>query len=51
MITEYNLREVPVTNLVIKYVEEMSSEQVIISLKIQGNNKVPLQPVNWIAGV
>ena len=51
VITFYNVKDVPVTGLVIKYAEEMASEQGIKTLKIQGENKVPLHPVDWISWV
>ena len=41
----------PVTNLVIKAVEQMAMEQGIKNLKLEGRNKVPNIPANWISGV
>ena len=50
MITCYKVKDITVIGLVIKSVEAMASEQGIEKIKIQGNNKVPLHPVNCIAG-
>ena len=47
-ITSYNVKYVPVTNLVIKFVDAMAYEQGIKALKIQGRNELPLHPFNWI---
>ena len=43
--------ELPITPLIIETVENMAKEQGIKSLKIQGRNKQPLLPVDWIAGM
>ena len=43
--------ERPITDLVIRAVENMAAEQGITTLKITGRNKVPLYPADWIAGV
>ena len=43
--------EKPVTDFVINAVESMAEEQKITSLKIQGRNKQPLFPADWLAGV
>ena len=43
--------ELPVTEHVIKSVENLAEEQDIKSLKITGKNKIPLLPADWIAGV
>ena len=49
VITSYNVKDVPISDLVIKAVLSITAEQGIKTLKIQGKNKVPLHPVNWIA--
>ena len=51
LITDYNVKDVPVTDLVIKSVEVMSSGQGTKTLKIKSRKKVPLQPDSWITGV
>ena len=38
VIKSYNVKDVPITDLVIKYVEAMESETRIKTLKIKGNN-------------
>ena len=44
--TGHNVREVPITDLVIKVVESMVAEQGNKTLKIKEKKKVPLHPVN-----
>ena len=51
MVTTNLVTELPITEHVIKSVETMAEEQGIKSNKIEGRNKVPLHPANWIAGV
>ena len=51
VITRTKVWERPVTELVIKAVETMAAEQGIKTLKLEGQNKVPLFPADWIAGV
>ena len=43
--------EQPVNNLVTKAIDQMSTEQGIENLKLEGRNKVPIFPANLIAGV
>ena len=51
VVTCVKVWEKPATEFVIKAVETMAAEQKIKSLKVTGQNKVPLFPANWIAGV
>ncbi len=50
-LTATKVTELPVTEHVIKSVENLAEEQDIKSLKITGKNKIPLLPADWIAGV
>ena len=43
--------EHPITDLFIKTVEKMAAEQGIKELKLEGHNKVPIFPYDWISGV
>ena len=47
-IISYNIKDVTITDLVLKYVESITSEQGIETLKIQGKNKVSMHPVDCI---
>jgi hypothetical protein len=49
--TTMKVWELPITDLVIKTVEEMAEAQGIKSLKLTGRNKRLLHPADWIAGV
>ena len=49
VITGYNVKDVPVTDLFIEALVLMAAAQGIITLKIKGNNKVPLNPLNCIS--
>ena len=49
--TRQRVKALPVTDLVIKAVEQMAADQGIKTLKITGRNKTPLYPADWIAGV
>ena len=51
VITRRRITEVPVTELVIKAVENLAIEQGINTLKITGRNTQPLYPADWIEGV
>jgi hypothetical protein len=51
VITRNTIWERPITDLVIRAVESMASEQGITTLKLTGQNKVPIYPADWIAGV
>ena len=48
--TRHKLWEVPVTDMVIKAVEALAKQQGITTLKLEGRNKIPLHPADWIAG-
>ena len=50
-LTATKVTELPVTEHVIKSVENLAEEQDIKSLKVTGKNKIPLLPADWIAGV
>ena len=50
-VTTAKVWEKPVTQFVINAVEAMAAEQKIKTLKLQGRNKQPLFPADWIAGV
>ena len=50
-ITRNHLKELPVTDTVIKAVEALAESDGIKTLKITGKNKQPIYPANWIAGV
>ena len=51
VISRRNVIEVPTTDAIIKAVEAMAEEQGIKSLKLEGRTKIPLFPVDWVAGV
>jgi hypothetical protein len=51
VITRRKVTEIPITEHVIRIVEEMAEKQAIKSLKITGWNKQPIHPADWIAGV
>jgi hypothetical protein len=51
VITRHKVTALPITDSAIKAVERMAEEQGIGPLKIEGRNKQPLHPGNWIAGV
>ena len=51
VITRNTAYERPLTPLVIKAVEELTSKQQIKTLKITGRNSVPICPADWIEGV
>lgn len=51
VITRRKVTEIPITEHVIRIVEEMAESQGIKSLKITGRNKQPIHPADWIAGV
>jgi hypothetical protein len=51
VITRRKVTEIPITEHVIKIVEEMAEKQGIKSLEITGRNKQPIHPADWIAGV
>ena len=50
-ITMSKVTEQPATQFAINAVEAMAAEQDIKTLKLQGRNKEPLFPADWIAGV
>ena len=41
--------EQPISDLVIKAVEKMATEQGIKNIRLERRNKVPIFPANWIA--
>ena len=43
--------EQPVTDLVVKSVDQMATEQGIKNLKLEGCKKVLIFPADWISGV
>jgi hypothetical protein len=51
VITRNKIWEQPISDLMIRAVETMASEQGITTLKITGRNKVAIYPADWIAGV
>ncbi len=51
LIKRHSVKVVPMTELVIKAVEQMAAEQKMTGLKITGRNNVPILPADWIAGV
>ena len=50
-LTATKVTELPVTEHVIRSVENLAEEQDIKSVKVTGKNKIPLLPADWIAGV
>ena len=51
LVTYPTATELPVTDMVIKAVEEMAAKQGIKSLKLQNHTKTIFYSANWIAGV
>jgi len=51
LITQQHVWEIPVTDVVIKAVEQMGAEQGVKSLKLQNSQKDIFYPIDWIAGV
>ena len=49
LITCKSVTELPITNLMIKAIEQMADEQGITTLQITGWNKIPIYLANWIA--
>ena len=43
--------ELPITDSVIKAVNQMAADQGCTKLKIESRNKIPLCPADWLAGV
>ena len=51
VIVRPRVTKVPITDRVIKIVEEVAQRQKMKSLKITGRNRTQILPAEWIAGV